>query len=356
MSRRPSRWRRSTSSTAGSTTSTTPATMPSTGPCSDSSGHVPQSRASCRPTWSSSISGTAPLDQRRSSLNLDEPRFDDTWLASRPPAPWLATGRASRTTWNGFEIRNSRSSIAMRLRTSGSAARRRSSGRRSCAGSRRTEAVTSRRLPATWTRWQRARRHYSSRLRERLEARDGSRLIRCWIRWIRPGLRQPNTFEPGATAKPGSRSARPDVALVRGVTGQRSWPLTGWTLASVPPGHVEHPKDLDAANLIWVPATVPGTVSRALTSAGRRETHSASRFDDLDWWFRCDFPRPTGYEGTVALRLDGLATLAHVWLNDTHILASENMFLTHEVDVRGVLGEANTLAIRFQALDEALGA
>ena len=43
------------------------------------------------------------------------------------------------------------------------------------------------------------------------------------------------------------------MALVRDVAGQRIWPLTGWTLASVPSGQVEHPKDLDAANLIWIP-------------------------------------------------------------------------------------------------------
>jgi beta-mannosidase len=58
----------------------------------------------------------------------------------------------------------------------------------------------------------------------------------------------------------------------------------------------------------------------------------------------------------VVLKLGGLATLAHVWLNDTHVLASENMFLTHEVDVRGVLGETNILAIRFRSLDEVLRA
>jgi beta-mannosidase len=54
------------------------------------------------------------------------------------------------------------------------------------------------------------------------------------------------------------------------------------------------------------------------------------------------------------LRLEGLATLADVWLNGTHILSSRNMFVTHRIDVTALLREANELVICFRSLGEAL--
>ena len=53
---------------------------------------------------------------------------------------------------------------------------------------------------------------------------------------------------------------------------------------------------------------------------------------------------------TGRLHFDGLATVADVWLNGTHILRSESMFVASAVGVRGLLGADNTLTIRFHAL------
>jgi beta-mannosidase len=82
------------------------------------------------------------------------------------------------------------------------------------------------------------------------------------------------------------------------------------------------------------------------------------RYDALDWWYRCTFPRarllpsPTD---RVRLRFDGLATLAEVWLNGHSILSSCNMFVTHGVDVTELLAADNELLIVFRSLDTALG-
>ena len=50
------------------------------------------------------------------------------------------------------------------------------------------------------------------------------------------------------------------------------------------------------------------------------------------------------------LRLDGLATIADVWLNDVHLLASSNMHLGHVVGVDDAIADDNTLLLRFAAL------
>jgi beta-mannosidase len=117
---------------------------------------------------------------------------------------------------------------------------------------------------------------------------------------------------------------------------------------------VERPKDLHAADLTWVAASVPGTVAGALAAAGRWNPTSPGGFDDQDWWYRCVFDWPVDDPAMrLALRFGGLATLADVWLNDTHVLASENMFLAHEVDVTALRGSTNVLAVRFRSLAEA---
>ncbi|MEO8946549.1 MAG: glycoside hydrolase family 2 protein, partial [Gemmatimonadaceae bacterium] len=50
----------------------------------------------------------------------------------------------------------------------------------------------------------------------------------------------------------------------------------------------------------------------------------------------------------------GLATLAEVWLNGTHILSSDNMFVAHSVDAGGALAHDNELIVRFASLTSAL--
>jgi beta-mannosidase len=54
------------------------------------------------------------------------------------------------------------------------------------------------------------------------------------------------------------------------------------------------------------------------------------------------------------LVFDGLATLAEVWLNDVLVLASDDMFVRHEVDVSHALRYTNTLVLRFRSLNTAL--
>ena len=79
--------------------------------------------------------------------------------------------------------------------------------------------------------------------------------------------------------------------------------------------------------LEWIPAEVPGTAAGALAAAGDLEV-AAHNYDDEDWWFRCSFP---GAPGVWRLHLNGIATLADVWVNGKHIARTENMYLRTSV-------------------------
>jgi beta-mannosidase len=129
-----------------------------------------------------------------------------------------------------------------------------------------------------------------------------------------------------------------------------------WRCVSAPPGSRTGPDDLVGTELQWLSATVPGTVAHALRAVGAFEP-SLERMDARDWWFRCRFtgapaPGPGTGDGWV-LELDGLATLADVWLNGSHILRSESMFADWRLPVSAV-SDDNELCLRFAALTPVL--
>jgi beta-mannosidase len=141
------------------------------------------------------------------------------------------------------------------------------------------------------------------------------------------------------------------VPLRRGaVEGHLEAPIGGWQAASCAPGELTGPAGLEA--LEWLPARVPGTAAGALCDAGRWQPGEPIDLDAEDWWFRAGFEAEPAEEGEeVVLALDGIATVAEVFLNGEPLLSSESMFHAHEVDVGGLLrAGANELAIRCLAL------
>lgn len=150
------------------------------------------------------------------------------------------------------------------------------------------------------------------------------------------------------------------MARVRSVSTYQSHPLDeGWELAEVPAGAAARPVDLEQKELRWVHAARRGTVASILRAAGQWELGDSRNLDDVDWWYRCRFPaaqRPA--DARTYLRLDGLATVAEVWLNGVHLLRSENMYLAHALEVTELLhlppGPDNVLYIRFHSLSQLL--
>jgi len=98
----------------------------------------------------------------------------------------------------------------------------------------------------------------------------------------------------------------------------------------------------------WIPAVVPGTAAQALQTAGRWSLEQPTPLHDKDIWYRTRFAGT----GRRTLRFEGLATIAEVFLNGVQILASDNMYLVHEVDV-DTTGD-NELLIAFRSLDKEL--
>ena len=123
----------------------------------------------------------------------------------------------------------------------------------------------------------------------------------------------------------------------------------GWqaarTAADLPAGAAS----LDT--LGWSPARVPGTAAGVARDAGLWRPGEPHDFDAEDWWFRTSFeaePLAPGEE--VGLRLDGIATVAEVYLNGELVLESTSMFAPHILDVGERLKDVNELAIRCLAL------
>jgi beta-mannosidase len=112
------------------------------------------------------------------------------------------------------------------------------------------------------------------------------------------------------------------------------------------------------SDLAWEAIDALMPVAAAWRANGRwRLGDAPDRFDAQDWWFRLRFDAPLPPPGcTQVLGLDGLATLAEVWLNGRSLLHSDNMFVAHECDVTDSLqAGTNELVMVFRALDAALG-
>src|SRR5580692_12334828 len=123
-----------------------------------------------------------------------------------------------------------------------------------------------------------------------------------------------------------------------------------WECVSFAPDQIHAPEELPSDAGDWITAAVPGTAAGALRDAGawRWGVDDENSLDDRDWWVRCRFEAPVT-AGPWELRLGGLATIADVWLNGTHLLHSENMFLSHRLSLQQLEHE-NEIAIRLSAL------
>ena len=119
----------------------------------------------------------------------------------------------------------------------------------------------------------------------------------------------------------------------------------GWRAASAAPDACPGPDGFGA--LDWLPARVPGTAAGALADAGLEP----GALDSEDWWFRVDLPEAVADHGEeVVLRLDGIATVAEVFLDGERVLESRSMFERHEIPLGSRLRSGAELSIRCRAL------
>jgi beta-mannosidase len=119
----------------------------------------------------------------------------------------------------------------------------------------------------------------------------------------------------------------------------------GWNLVLTEPGAYAAPHDISPSSP-FIAAPVPGTVAEALEKAGLFDRENPVPLNVRDAWYVC---RLFDVEpGDAILRLQGLATICHVFLNGQEILFSESMFTAHEIPV--TLTGGDELALCFRAL------
>jgi len=130
--------------------------------------------------------------------------------------------------------------------------------------------------------------------------------------------------------------------IARNVVGQLG---TGWEIAESPPGQAPEPRALDVR---WKPARA-ATVASALGVG----IDDAPDLDAREFWFRRTLAQN---EIGDVLRFGGLATIADVWIDDEHVLHSDDMFLEHAIDLAGRAREGSMISVRFASLAKALEA
>ncbi|TYC67376.1 glycoside hydrolase family 2 protein [Stappia sp. BW2] len=123
-----------------------------------------------------------------------------------------------------------------------------------------------------------------------------------------------------------------------------------WSLSLTEPGAIETPH-ATGHQRDRVPAKVPGTVAGSLADAGRYDPENPVPLHGKDVWYEACFDAEPGQ---YRLCLDGLATIAEVFLNDVEVLSSRNMFRKYSLPVE--LTGRNVLKICFRALEPHLNA
>jgi beta-mannosidase len=126
----------------------------------------------------------------------------------------------------------------------------------------------------------------------------------------------------------------------------------GWEAADSEPGSCADADPSGLDRLDWRPALVPGGAADVLAGGGvPRRKIAAAALDGRDWWFRRRLVvAPPAPGEQLVLVLEGLATVAEVYLNGALVAASDSMFARSAVDVTAALAAENELAICCRAL------
>jgi len=124
---------------------------------------------------------------------------------------------------------------------------------------------------------------------------------------------------------------------------------TGWRMLQSEASAFPDPSALNDG-LEWLRATVPGTAALSLSDAGRWHFETPLPLEGYDFWYHTKIEA----EGTANIIFEGLATFAEVYLDGELVLTSDNMFLTHEIEVPS--SGIHDLHLCFRALEPFLHA
>lgn len=124
----------------------------------------------------------------------------------------------------------------------------------------------------------------------------------------------------------------------------------GWSLLRAEPGAYAHPDELPEH--AWRAVGIRATVAALLQA----DVADARRLDAFDWWFRCEIAAVESAPGVEArLRFEGLATLAHAWVDGQPVLQADNMHRCYVAAVpEARRAGTRILVLRFASLRAAL--
>ena len=132
------------------------------------------------------------------------------------------------------------------------------------------------------------------------------------------------------------------------VQGDRALGDLDWWMAATPAGSCAQPSDFNKVSEVatprWVKALVPGTAAAALEAAGLWSRRAPTPLHDQDIWYLAELLE----DGRRSLVLDGLATVAEVYLDDALVIATANQFRAHEIDLD--LKPGQILSVVFRSL------
>lgn len=134
-----------------------------------------------------------------------------------------------------------------------------------------------------------------------------------------------------------------------------------WQLAYGPEGrhNLQSPQDLRAADVEFIPCTVPGNVELDLLAAGRmqepsfgNQVYSMREYETYQWWYKRTFTGAKLSDGQRAeLVFEGLDCFGTIWLNDALLGTTDNMLIPHRFDVTDYLvaGGENELVVHIRS-------
>ncbi|TPX07441.1 uncharacterized protein E0L32_002089 [Thyridium curvatum] len=140
--------------------------------------------------------------------------------------------------------------------------------------------------------------------------------------------------------------------MAKAVTTLRS----GWEFSPVNSDHIPETRDLGVLPARQLPSEVyldlleNGKIADPYLDLNELD---ARWIGECGWIYHTTFAAPAGYgdEGrTTDLIFEGLDTFATVLINGKEVLKSDNMFVSHRINVDGhLVGDKNTLEVRFES-------
>ena len=127
-----------------------------------------------------------------------------------------------------------------------------------------------------------------------------------------------------------------------------------WRLFKSLPDRYHSPDDFDFDKQQPISTVVPSTVAMAVNGSQPTCWNPKYNYDEYDWWYLFEFndlklPSNSINTENTSICFNGLATLCEIWLNQTKLGSTDNMFRGYEFELNG-LKETDKLILVFRSI------